>query len=468
MKQAVVAGAGVAGLAAALKLHEAGWGVTVFEAAPEPGGAVQTMIRDGFVLEAGPDSFITTKPEAIELCRKLGLEGELIGVNAEFRRSFIARAGRLHPTPDGFYLLAPTQWLPFVTTPLLSPLGKLRAALDLVLPARAGGGDETLASFVRRRFGREALDHLAQPMVAGIYTADAEQLSLQATFPEFLKMEATHRSVILALRARGRSRPGGVSAAGSPSEAASGPRYGLFATLRHGVSTLIQAMVEALPPGSVKPGKRVTGLARKGAGWSVGVAGLSDVDTDAVVLALPAPAAAKLAGGTDPVLSEELLGIPYASPVTVNLAYQRPHVRHALDGFGFVVPAVEERPLLACTFSSVKFSGRAPAGTVLLRAFIGGALHPELVGLSDSDLAGMAHEELKGYLAILGEPMFAEVHRHAEAMPQYHLGHLDRVARIRERMQALPGLALAGNAYGGIGLPDCIRSGETAAAALLA
>ncbi len=461
MKRAVIAGAGVAGLATALKLHEAGWSVTILEAAPEPGGAAQTMVRNGFLLEAGPDSFITTKPEAVELCRRLGLESDLIGVSGEHRRSFIARDGRLYPTPDGFYLLAPTKWAPFATTPLLSPLGKLRAALDLVLPARKESGDETLASFVRRRFGQEALDHLAQPMVAGIYTADAEQLSLAATFPDFLKMEASHRSVILALRAR-RGAPGGAATT------ASGPRYGLFATLRKGVSTLVQAMVDHLPAGTVRTGTRVAGVARSPAGWTVSVDGAPAETADAVCLALPAAAAAAALGSTDPGLSDELKAIPCASPVTVNLAYQRPHVRHALDGFGFVVPAVEQRPLLACTFSSVKFAGRAPDGAVLLRAFLGGALHPEMAGWSDADLAGMAHEELKGYLAILGEPMFAEVHRHPGSMPQYHLGHLDRVARIRARVRALPGLALAGNAYDGIGLPDCIRSGEAAAAALLA
>src|SRR6185503_1487389 len=212
----------------------------------------------------------------------------------------------------------------------------VRAAFDLVLPARSGGGDETLASFVRRRFGQEALDHLAQPMVAGIYTADAEQLSLQATFPEFLRMEQESRSVILGLRARGTK-----SRKAAPDQASSGPCYGLFATLRHGVSTLVQAMVEQLPPGTVKTDRRVTSLARRGDGWAVGVAGLPDQEADAVCLALPAPATARLVGGTDPGLAEELLGIPYASPVTVNLGYQRPQVRHPLDGFGFVVPGVE-------------------------------------------------------------------------------------------------------------------------------
>ncbi len=455
----VVIGAGVAGLAAALKLHEAGREVTVLEAGSEPGGAIRTILRNGFLLEAGPDSFITTKPEAVALCRRLGLEGELIGVNGEHRRSFIARGPRLYPTPEGFYLLAPSRWKPFLTTPLLSPLGKLRAALDLVLPARRGGGDETLASFVRRRFGREALERLAQPMVAGIYTADAEQLSLQSTFPEFLKMEAEHRSVIVALRARASQTPG--------TETASGPRYGLFATLRGGLSTLVQAMVGQLPSGTIRPGVQVTDVSRTGEGWTVVRAGAAPIAASAVVLAVPAPVAGRLLGSTDPLLSGELGAIPYASPATVNLAYQRVHVRHPLDGFGFVVPAIEGRMLLACTFSSVKFAGRAPAGTVLLRAFLGGALHPDTDRLSDADLAGMAHEELKGYLTLQGEPLFAEIRRHPASMPQYHLGHLDRVARITARVGAVPGLALAGNAYGGIGLPDCIRSGEVAATAIL-
>lgn len=451
-------GAGISGLTAALQLVERGVTVRILEAGRGPGGVIKTLQREGFLLEAGPDSFLTEKPAALDLCRKLQLEDHVIGTAPEHRRSFIVRNGRLYPTPTGFHLLAPLRWPSFFATPLLSWRGKLRAVADLWLPRGPEQRDESLASFVRRRFGPELLERLAQPLVAGIYTADAEMLSLRATFPLFLDMEQYHRSVIRGLR---KQRLAGAG------QAASGARYGLFATLREGLGGLVQALVSKLPEGIIHFDQQVDRMVRKGPGWRLDTRGRRIYEADAVCLACPAPVAGRLLKPVDALLAGALSSIPCASSVTVNLGYTRGQIRHPLNGFGFVVPAVEGRRLLACTFSSVKFPGRAPEGKVLLRAFMGGAMQPKIVEMKTPELEQAAHQELQELLGITGSPLFAQVHLHPLAMPQYTVGHLDRVAQLRHRVRMLPGLALAGNAYGGIGLPDCIASGESAATALL-
>ncbi len=455
MPSAVVVGAGLGGLAAALRFRERGWDVTVYEASDRIGGAVETVRREGFLMEAGPDSFITEKPAALGLIRRLGLEDGVIGTNPDCRRSFIASRGRLVPIPEGFYLLAPTNPATFLASPLLSWSGKWRALADLWLP-RGGppaGGDESLASFVRRRFGAELFDRLAQPLVAGIYTADAEALSLRATFPRFLELEASHRSVILGLRTSRKARGAG---------AASGARYGLFATMRDGLDRLVAAAAARLPAPGVRREHPVTSIARDGERWAVAAAGAT-VAADAVVLAVPGHAAARLVEPLDADAAALLRSVPYASSVTVNLAYDRAAIRHPLDGFGFVVPRVEGRRILACTFSNVKFPVRAPAAAALLRVFMGGATDPGAADLPDDELRRLAIADIAELLGAVAAPRFALVHRHRRAMPQYGVGHADRISRLRERIRALSGLALAGNAYAGIGLPDVIASGEAAA-----
>jgi len=477
VRRVAIVGGGITGLAAALRLVERGAAVTVLEAAAEPGGAIKTIRRDQWLLEGGPDAFITYKPGALDLVTRLGLGAEIIGTNPEHRRAFIVRRGRLYPIPEGFYLLAPTRLRPFMTTRLLSWPGKVRAALDLVLPRGRDLADESLAAFVRRRFGREVLDWLAQPLVAGIYTADPVHLSLRATFPMFLELEREHRSLILAMRRRRRQRRrrqggapavAGVAADSTASRgaadesSAAGARYGVFASMTNGLGSLVDSVVARLPAGTLRCSARVDAVERAGAGWRLHVAG-GIVEADAVIVALPAPGAAALVRPIDPTLAELLGGIPYASTVTVNLGYTCDQIGHPLDGFGLVVPAAERRRLLACTFSSVKYPGRAPKGQVLLRAFFGGTLGSKEADLPTAEVAALAHAETAGLLGIRGEPEFSWVWRTRVAMAQYGVGHLDRIRAIREREHALPGLALAGNAYDGIGVPDCIRSGEAAA-----
>ena len=434
-----------------------GAAVTLFEAGPRLGGSLHTERRDGFLIEHGADSFITNLPFGVDLCRRVGLSEELISTNSVGRRAFVVRRGRLRPVPEGFALMAPARIWPVIKTPILSPIGKMRLAWEYFVPRRAdGNGDESLGAFVRRRLGREVFDRLVQPLVAGIYTADPERLSLAATLPRFIEMERTHGSLIRgALRER--------SAVGAGAAQASGARYSLFVTLREGLSSLVEAIAARLPAGAVRRNAKVSRLERCDSGWRVTLANdARSLEFDAVVLAIPAHAAARLLAGVDASLSADLGAIPYASTAVVSLAYERRQIAHPLDGFGFVVPAIEGRRILSASFSSQKFPGRAPADKVLLRIFIGGACQPEYLERSDAELQQLAAEEIAELLGANGPPALATIARWSQSMPQYHLGHLDRVGRIESAVAGINGLALAGNAYRGVGIPQVVQSGEAA------
>lgn len=474
-RRVVVVGGGISGLAAAHRLATRAAQSQASQSSPPPlevllleastrlGGTVRTHSRDGFLLEGGPDSFISEKPEALALAKEIGLEKNLVGTNEAHRRAFIVRHGRLRAVPEGFQLLAPSRLLPFATSGIVSWRGKARIALEMFVPRRLDAGeDESLAQFVRRRFGCEALERIAQPLVGGIYTADPELLSLRATMPRFIEMEGASGSVTRALlKARRR--------AATPARGTSGARYSLFLSFDEGMQTLTDRLAAMLPRDSVRLGAKVESLdfdagARE---WRLRLNSNETITADAVCLALPAYAAAALVRDTDAALADELEAIPYASTATVNLAYRRAGITHALDGFGFVVPFVERRATLACSFSSVKFDGRAPAGHALLRAFVGGALQPETFALDEVAMVAAVREDLSELLGVTEQPLFAHVEKWSRSMAQYTVGHADRVARIRERLSHFPSLQLAGNAYEGAGLPDCIRSGQTAAAGLL-
>jgi oxygen-dependent protoporphyrinogen oxidase len=465
----VVIGGGLSGLTAAYRIaRRAGElrrpvEVIVLEARDRVGGAIWTDRADGFTLEGGADSFITNKPWGVNLCRELGLADRLIGTDAQHRRSFVVREGRLVPVPEGFVLIAPNRLGPILTTPILSLRGKLRMLLDLVRPRKGDDSDESLASFVKRRLGREALDRLVQPLVGGIYTADPNELSLKATLPQFLAMEQEHGSVILgALRQARQTR--------WAERNASGARYGLFVTLADGMDTLPRTLAAALPPGTVRTGTAVRRVGRSDplSPWRVELLDGPPIEAGTVVLTTEAHSSARLIDGFDPDLALQLRAIPYASSAIVNIAYRRDQVAHPLDSFGVVVPAIESRKILAVSFLSVKFPSRAPAGTALLRVFVGGATQPELFDLDDAAMIDLVRSELADLLGASGEPLLVRVGRHARAMPQYTLGHLDRVAAIRQRLIRHPRLILAGNAFDGVGIPDCIRGAEAAADAALA
>jgi len=459
-----VVGGGITGLAAALRLVERGAKVRLFEASPRLGGVLETETCDGFQIERGSDSFITNRPWAVDLCKRIGMADELIRTNDAFRKTFVVCRGRLCEVPEGFLLMAPSRIGSVLASPVLSPLGKLRLAWEYFVPRKAADADsdESLASFVRRRLGREAFDRLVQPLVGGIYTADAEKLSLRATLPRFLDMERDHGSLIRAARHEARNKPHGEAAE------VSGARYSLFVTPRRGLTSLVEAIAARLPAGCVALNTPVERISRRPDGsWDV-VLGEGSEPFDGVILANPAPVAARQLADVDAELAGELGRIPYAGAAVVSIGFRREQIGHALDGFGFVVPEVEGRKILACSFSSVKFAGRAPAGHELFRVFVGGARHPEMLDLSDDDLQRITCEELGELLDVKGTPVMARVARYRGAMPQYHVGHIKLVEGIEARTKAMAGLELAGNAYRGVGIPDSIHSGEAAAERVLA
>jgi len=468
-RRIVVLGGGITGLVTAYRLirGSADRGlqleVVVVDASDRFGGSIETVHEAGFVIERGPDCFLSTKPEAIALCRELGLENRLNGTNSAHRRSFVLKNGRLLPVPKGFYLLGPSLFLPFFTSPIFSPLGKLRIAMEVLIPPREEEGDESLASFVRRRFGREALERMAQPMIAGIYSANPEELSLAATMPQFLEMERTHGSVIRALR-KGMHETGRKDRSAS----VSGPRYGLFLTLDSGMEAIVDALLERIPSESLKLNTRAVSLRRGENRWRVGFEGGENFEADAVCLALPASSARQLLGEISSKIASRLGEIPSGSVATLNFAFDRSQVTHPLDGMGFVVPATERRILLACSFSSSKFVGRAPDKKVLLRAFVGGGHAGVALAQSDKEMTVTVMEELRSLLGIQGEPEATFLSYYRDSMAQYRLGHLDRVRAIDEEIENFPGIEIAGSAYRGVGIPDCVASAEEAASRLLA
>jgi len=458
MNKIVIIGGGISGLAAAhrvLELNKSAH-VTILEASERLGGTIQTEHRDGFLIERGPDSFISEKPHGISLAKRLGIESQLIQTNEEYRRSFIVRDGRLRAVPEGFQLMAPSRMWPFITSDIFSIPGKVRMAADLLLPRKSTNGstDESLASFVRRRLGEEALTRMAQPMVGGIYTADPETLSLRATLPRFLDMEQKHRSLILAMARQGREQKKGTS----------GARYSLFLSFNRGMQVLVDPLTRINADLRVKT--RAQGLTFDH-GWTITTDNDEQIKADGVCLAVPAYVAASLLEDTHEQVAQKLRQIKYASTATINFGYRRAAIAHPLNGFGFVVPFVEKRSLIACTFSSVKFSGRAPDGYVLLRAFAGGALQPEIFALDETEMSRRVEADLRELLGIREDPRFIEVAKWERSMPQYEVGHLDRASEIEKLATELPGLSLAGNAYRGAGIPDCVRSGEAAAEYLI-
>lgn len=459
-----VVGGGIAGLAAAWELRRtalAGGGavdVRLVEAAPRLGGRMATERRDGFLVEAGPDSFVVRKPAAVELAREVGLGERLVGTVPEHQRVWLLRRGRLVEVPPGMGVV-PCRLAPVFASEVLSWRGKLRLSLDLVLPRRRGAGDESLGAFLRRRFGREALEGFAGPLLAGIYSADPETLSLEATFPHFAAIERHRGSLIRGLRGAGE---------GSPTSARVAPLGGM--------GELVAALAAQLTEGGgdglggrveVTTGRRVVrlepGVGEGGpaAPWRVVLDDGSAFLADAVILALPAFAAAPLVAPFAPQLAAGLGAVAYVSTATVTLAVREADLGRPLDGYGFVVPAAEGRRITAATFSSAKLPGRAPAGAALVRVFLGGPRGAALLDRDDDELVAIAREELAALWGLAGTPRFALVHRHPRATPRYDVGHRERVAALEAAVP--PGLHLAGAAYRGLGIPDCISSGRRAA-----
>ena len=462
-----IVGGGITGLAAARRLLELdpALSVTLFEAQGQLGGLLQTSRQDGVLIEHSADNFITSAPWALELCRRMGYEEQLIATNPSHRQAKVVFRGRLEPLPQGFTLMAPSRLAPMLSTPLLSPQGKLRLLVETMIPRAPASEDESLASFARRRFGSEVFERLIQPLIGGIYTADPERLSLAATLPRFLDLERRYRSLLFA------AARGAALSEGQGSTHSSGARYGLFLAPREGMSHWIGALAAELPDGCARLNCQAQQIRRLDDDrWRVtsasnGKEPISEI-FDALILCTPAEHAASLLRDVDTDLSNDLGKIPYASSAIVSLVYRRDQIAAPLDAFGFVVPAIEKRRILAASFSSVKYPGRAPNDALLARVFVGGALQGELVELDDQTLERLAHDELSALLKISGLPRLCDIRRWKQAMPQYHVGHLGHVARIEAQVAKLPGLALAGAAYRGVGIPHCVRSGEGAADAI--
>lgn len=435
--------------------------VTLLEAGSRVGGIINTYRLENIILELGPDSFITEKPAALQLCMELGIEHRLVKTDEKNRRTFVAHQGRLHPVPEGYMMMAPTQAAPLLKSGLFTFGGKLRMLQEFIIPKGKPDADETLSQFVTRRFGKEALDKVVQPLVGGIFTSDPDRLSVRAALPQIVSLEQKYGSIIKGMIAAKRNRE---DAAGE-----SGARYGMFVSLDQGLSLLIKELERNLPQGSIRTHSLVRKIDRGEEGrWRVELSDGSVLAGDAVILATPAfRAADMLDGSTDAQLVADLRKIEYASSAVINLLYRRSDIRHAMDGFGFVVPRTEKKTILACSFSSIKWPDRVPVGKAVLRVFVGGALQPDVFDLSDEHLECLIWQDLNTYMGIKTVPLVSITSRFPKAMPQYNLGHTELVSTIEKAVANIGGLELAGNAYHGVGIPDCIASGERAAARVL-
>ncbi|MGB3728853.1 MAG: protoporphyrinogen oxidase [Thermodesulfobacteriota bacterium] len=459
-KRIVVIGGGITGLSTAHRLTELqseknlDIEVILIEKSDKLGGAVTTVKKDGFLIELGPDMFFTKRPWALNLSKRLGLENELIETNESKRGTYVLWKNKLVPVPEGFLMLAPSKIIPFLKTPLFSWSGKLRMLADLVISKKAAN-DESLASFVRRRFGNEALERIAQPMIGGIYTADPEKLSLKATMPQFIEMEQKYGSVIK-----------GMLYNKKESDKDSGARYSQFLSFTNGMQTLVNALEKSLPEQSIFLEESVNHIGRNNGNWEIQTE-KRKLTVSGVIVTTPSYHAASLMESIDPALATELSSIEYASSAVVICAYKIEHISQNINGFGFVVPNVEKSDLIACSFSSIKFDGRAPEGYILIRAFVGGALNPGILELKDDQIIDRAKSELKKILGIKDDPEFILIQRYRQAMPQYYLDHIEKVESIFGKLTKYKGLELAGNAYSGVGIPECVRSGELAAESII-
>jgi protoporphyrinogen/coproporphyrinogen III oxidase len=467
-----VLGGGIAGLAAAYRLrelaaaHEIPLETILLESSPQVGGPLETIRTDGYVIETGADSILSEKPAARRLVKRLGLDADVIGTQERFRRTYIVHDGKLVPIPDGFSLIAPVFLRPVFRSKLFSPLGKLRILAEPLIPRRRRREDESLAAFVRRRLGRQVLERIAQPLAGGIYTGDPAFLSVAATMPRFVEMERRYGSLIRGLKVASRSN--------RAAREASGARWGLFISFTNGIGQLVDALAMRLG-NSVRCRAHVTGLVRQVPAerprrrvWRMRLEDDLSVEADAIICTVPAYAAAALLRPHNENLAMMLEQIEYSSAATVNIAFREADFGCVPQCFGFVVPAIERRRIIAGSFSSLKYSGRAPSGMVLTRAFLGGALHKDMMALDDKELLKVATEEFTALLGVKARPALSYVRRWARSMPQYAVGHLQRAAAIEREAAGLPSFALAGAFLRGVGIPDCIQAGEAAAEAVFA
>ena len=464
MKRIAIIGGGISGLSAAYTLEKqrADSGdveYNLFENSGRLGGACYSEIIDGCVIEAGPDSFVSEKPWAAQLCRELGIGDQLIGSNDEDRKTWILSDGKLISLPDGLMFLVPTKILPTAFSPLFSWGTKIRMARELMHPPRPLQGDETVAAFVERHFGREMVDRLADPMLSGIYGGDTDQLSVRATLGRFVEMEAKYGSLSRAMLAANKKMK--TAMAGKP-------KPPLFTSLRNGMQQMVDAVVAKLSPQSLVMNTGVQSIEKRGDEFYLKLTTGETKVFDNVILATPADIAGRLLANIDNHLSADLQQTPYSSSATVILVYNMADLKGLPGGHGFLVPRTEGKRMRACTFVHNKFPHRAPPDKGVLRCFLGGANDPAVLDLSDDEILAIVQRELKEMVRLDAKPQLVRIYRWRGAMAQYPPGHLERVDRIEKRIAEIPGLAVAGNAFRGIGVPDCVRTGTVAAQSVLA
>ena len=462
----VIVGGGISGLATAFALQEqaaqAGLPLrcTILESDPSWGGKIVTHRIGDIVTEAGPDSFLSQKQAGLDLCTKLGLADQLINTNETGKKACVLHRGRLHDLPEGLLSFVPKQLGPFLQSGLLSWVGLVRMGLEFAVPPGSPRDDESLAEFLRRRFGVQAYERLLEPLMAGIYAGDAEQMSLRATFPRFFELEQQHGSIMRGMMAAKKS---------ASSSASSQPRRTMFVSLKNGLSELVSALTTRLMQQGVelRAGVRVDALRVRShelGRWMYDLI-LQDgsaLSAESVVLATPAYVSADLLRPLTPIAGGLLDLIPYASTATIALAFPRT-LTSAIEGFGFIIPRREQRDLIAATWTSLKWPHRAPSDQLLVRCYVGGVGREDILQREDQALVATVREELANICGIKAEPVYTEVNRWWKAMPQYTIGHLDRLVQLDAALSRYPGLVLTGAAYRGVGIPDCIRDGAVAA-----
>lgn len=443
-----IIGGGISGLSAAWFAQKRGLDYTLIESSQRWGGKLQTEKIEGFVVEGGADSFLATKPWAAQLARELGLGERLLGTNDQLRTIYILHQGQPVALPDGMQLIVPTKLWPFLQSPLLSLPGKLRMGLDWLLPPRTDPADETIGSFVRRRFGQEALERLGEPLLSGIYSGESERQSLLATFPRYRELETEFGSLI-----RGTLAQKAKQAQASKG----GKRPSMFQSFPGGTQELVDALVSKLT-GPLKLNTAVTALTQTSAGYTLTLSDGTTLDAAQVIVTTPASVAATLVAPFAPRVAEQLELMRAVSTGTLSLGFHTDEIKHPLNGFGMVIPLRERRPINALTISSIKFPSRAPDGQALVRVFFGGSRTPETLEKTDDEILAMAREQLQDILGITAEPLFHRIFRWHNANPQYDAGHLDRITVLEKSLP--PGLHLTGCAYRGVGIPDCIHQAE--------
>jgi len=464
-KRIAVVGGGISGLAAAHRLLELGHTPVLFEKKGRLGGALWTLEQDGYQIEQGVDNFITTVPWGVELCKKLGLGETITPTDSRFRKTYVVRSGKLHPLPDGFLMFAPTRFLPLALTPLLGPLGKLRCAMEYFIPKSKSLEDESIAHFVRRRLGNEAFVRLVEPLVGAVYAGDVEKISIDATLSRFRAMEIENGSIIRAMRRSiaQRKKEGNTSTE-------SGPRFSMFVTLRGGLQTLVDAILEKIGPENIRADTEVQSIEKRegegGVTWHLQVPGRPEEVFDGVLLATPSYNTATLLEGTGIDAAKDaaalLANVHHSSSVVLTAAFDSEQIKAKLDGMGIVIPQAENSSLLAISLSSRKYPHRAPEGKTLLRVFAGGTFHPEIIDYDKEDASKKILADLSKLLKIEGQPHLTQLARWRANMPQYYVGHKPRMTTVVEKIASIEGLEVAGNTFSGVGIPDCINTANCA------